>query len=387
MKIVHIAPNAPYNDYWGYQDNLLPKYHKKMGHEVTMITTNTMHQNGKIVKTECSDYMLSDGVRVIRLAHKQYASRILTGIAARLEVYPYLCQIKPDFVFFHGLSSTTIFDVIRYKKRINPECVIVQDSHLDYYNNQSGSGLKSKVIRAYYRKIHRKAQPYVAKVYGVTPWRKTYAQDYFAVPEEKTDVLIMGADDELIDYDNQKQVRQTVREQYGIGDSVFLVVTGGKIDEGKHIDVLIKACSDISNVKLLIFGQPKASIQKSFAELVEANPNVIYIGWIDADKVYRYFMAADLVCFPGTHSVLWEQACACKVPCLFKKWDGMDHVNNGGNSSFISQVSVESLRQNICCLRFTNTYYQMKQVAESVATDVYLYSEIARKSLECAQEL
>ena len=36
MKIVHIAPNAPYNDYWGYQDNLLPKYHKKLGHDVTV---------------------------------------------------------------------------------------------------------------------------------------------------------------------------------------------------------------------------------------------------------------------------------------------------------------------------------------------------------------
>ena len=55
MKIVHIAPSAPYNDHWGYQDNLLPKYQKKLGHEVTMITTNLMHRDGKIVETECAD--------------------------------------------------------------------------------------------------------------------------------------------------------------------------------------------------------------------------------------------------------------------------------------------------------------------------------------------
>ena len=43
MKIVHIAPNAPYNDNWGYQDNLLPRYQKKLGHDVTVIITNKMH--------------------------------------------------------------------------------------------------------------------------------------------------------------------------------------------------------------------------------------------------------------------------------------------------------------------------------------------------------
>ena len=70
MKIVHISPNAPYNDYWGYQDNLLPKYQKKLQHEVTMITTNTIHKDGRIVDVDCSDYVLNDGVRVIRLKHK-----------------------------------------------------------------------------------------------------------------------------------------------------------------------------------------------------------------------------------------------------------------------------------------------------------------------------
>ena len=75
MKIVHIAANAPYNDYWGYQDNLLPKYHKKLGHDVTLIVTNTIHKGGKIVETDCSDYVLNDGVRVIRLRKKKYPHR------------------------------------------------------------------------------------------------------------------------------------------------------------------------------------------------------------------------------------------------------------------------------------------------------------------------
>ena len=96
MKIVHIAPRAPYNDYWGYQDNLLPKYQKKLGHDVTVIITNTMHKDGKIVETDCADYVLDDGVRVIRLKVKQYPHIVLTNMNSRLPVFGYLKEIHPD---------------------------------------------------------------------------------------------------------------------------------------------------------------------------------------------------------------------------------------------------------------------------------------------------
>lgn len=382
MKILHIAPNAPYNDYWGYQDNLLPKYHKKFGHDVTIITTNTMHENGKIVETDCADYILNDGVRVVRLARKNYHQRALTHMNSRLDIEKYLDEIKPDFIFNHGLVSTTIFEVIEYKKE-NPACIIVQDNHLDYNIGREVKTWKDKVICAFYRHINRKSIPYVSRVYGVTPWRKTYAEDFFRIPPEKTDVLIMGADDEKIDFVNRGVIRESIRKLYSISDKDFLIVTGGKIDAKKKIHQLMKACENISGVKLLIFGQVLDDIKDEFHKLCEENRNIIYIGWIESDKVYDYFFAADLVFFPGQHSVLWEQACAAKVPCVFERWDGMDHVDNGGNSDFVSPINVENIRNKILELKYTEKYYKMKQVAESEATDIYLYSNIAKKSLEC----
>ena len=99
MRILHISPNAPYNDYWGYQDNLLPKYHKKLGNDVMIITTNTMHKDGKIVGTECADYELDDGVRVVRLAIKKYPYHIMTNLSARLiGAERYINDFNPDFV-------------------------------------------------------------------------------------------------------------------------------------------------------------------------------------------------------------------------------------------------------------------------------------------------
>ena len=388
MRIVHIAPNAPYNDYWGYQDNILPKYHKKLGHDVTMITTNTMHKDGRIVETDCADYVLNDGVRVIRLKRKNYFHRTLTALNSRLCVYEYLKDINPDFVFFHGLISTTILDVIDYKKRINPNCIIVQDNHLDYYNNASlKKDNKSKIIgvlsRCFYRNVNRKTIPYVSKVYGVTPWRKDYAEKYFKIPKSKTDVLIMGADDESIDFGNKEVIRNTIRSKYQINADDFLIVTGGKIDQNKKIHLLMRACANLDKVKLIVFGDVQEDFREEFNQIITKSNNIIYTGWIASDKVYDYFLSADLVCFPGTHSVMWEQACACKVPCLFEKWDGMEHVDNGGNSSFVCGVTEDSLNVKIKELLFTDKYFKMKEIAESEKTDVYLYSKIAEKSLEC----
>ncbi len=382
MKIVHIAPNAPYNEGWGYQDNLLPKYHKKLGHDVTLIITNTMHKDGKIVETECEDYVNNDGVRVVRLKRKKYFNRILTNIRSKMDVYQLLKEIKPDFIFFHGLLGTTIYDVVKYKKRINPNCKIVRDNHLDYNIGVKVMTCKNRIIRAFYRFYNKRTIKYVDKVYGVTPWRKTYAEDYFKVPKNKTDVLIMGADDEKIDYKNKNLIRERIRNDYGVKNHDFLIVTGGKIDEKKKITLLMEAVKNFSNVKLLIFGNVANEIKDEFDSLIKENSNIIYIGWIAADKVYDYFFASDLIFFPGQHSVLWEQACASKVPCVFEKWEGMEHVNNGGNSDFISPVTVQSIKEKIVELEYTDKYFKMKEVAMSKNTDIYLYSSIAEKSIK-----
>lgn len=383
MKIVHIAPNAPYNEGWGYQDNLLPKYHVKLGHQVTLIITNKKHQDGKIVECEQEDYISSDGFRVIRRESKRPFHNKIGTLLSMMPVYDLLIDLKPDFVFYHGMISTTINQVTKYKKHVNTKLVIVQDNHLDYnigYNPQNS--IKEKILCKNYSWIYRCNDKYISKVYGVTPWRKKYSEEVFCVPNTKTDVLIMGADDEKMNFEKKEEIRKQVRNQYGISEQDFLVVTGGKIDKKKKIDILMEACANLPNVKLLVFGNIVDDVKKKFDEL-KNNDNIIYIGWIDSDKVYDYFYAADLVFFPGQHSVLWEQACASKVPCVFERWEGMDHVNNGGNSDFVSPVTADIVKEKINELMFTPKYYEMKAVAESEKTDIYLYSKIAEKSLEC----
>ena len=95
------------------------------------------------------------------------------------------------------------------------------------------------------------------------------------------------------------------------------------------------------------------------------------------------FLHWGFVC-PGGHSVMWEQACASKTPCVFNYWDGMEHLNNGGNCICTSLKTEEEISNAIQELFQTDAYEKMKGAALSEKTDIFRYSEIAKKSLECA---
>lgn len=380
MKIVHIAPNAPYNEGWGYQENYLPRYQALLGHKVILVVTNTEHKNGKIEETLCTDTVSAEGFRVIRRKIRKVFNPALTNILSLMDVYDILREEKPDFIFFHGLVSATIFQVCRYKRKLNNKCVIVQDNHLDYNIGTIPSTIKRRVVRAIYRMYFRLTKKYIARVYGVTPWREVYAQDYFAVPSSMTDVLIMGAADEKLHLNKKAALREEIRKEYNIRPNEFLIVTGAKIDKKKNIHLLMEAVNQLDGVRLIVFGNVLDDIKDEFER--QLSPKVKWIGFIDSDRAYDFFLSADLVVFPGQHSVFWEQACACKVPCLFARWPGMEHVNNGGNSEFIDDISVDGIREKISELRFTPKYEKMKLAAESSNTDIYLYSKIAEKSLE-----
>ena len=387
MKIANICPAAPYNEGWSYQENLLPKYQAKLGHDVYLVITNTCHKNGTIVETNEERYRSEGGFEVIRISRKKHLVRKLDPILYTLkDLYRVLCEIRPDFVFFHGLVSDSIFDVVKYKKKHNKNLVIVQDNHLDYNIGLNVHDIRSYVKRMIYRIIFKSTQKYISCVYGVTPWRKEYAEDYFDVPQSLLDVLIMGADDEKINFSERETIRERIRNQYSISEDTFLILSGGKIESNKKIDVLLDGVKNLEGVKLILFGSIDETIKEDIEKRLKDNSNCIYIGWIKSELFYDYCFAADLVLFPGQHSVLWEQACASKTPCVFARWPGMDHVDAGGNCLFLDDVSPKGIRTIIKRLSWTTEYYRMKDAALSPRTDVFLYSRIAKKSLEYAEQ-
>ena len=106
------------------------------------------------------------------------------------------------------------------------------------------------------------------------------------------------------------------------------------------------------------------------------------IGWIEPSKLYDYLFASDLAFFPGTHSVLWEQAVGVGLPCVFKRWKGIHHVDVGGNCIFIENGIEDEIREVLLKIYNNKTIYNnLKDIAIEKGIPEFSYFKIAQKAI------
>lgn len=382
MKIVHVCLCGDvFNEHYAYQDNILPKYHHKLGHEVYIIAptySEYRKQDGKILSESAGEKVIGDGIKLIRLKpslplvlnkHIHVFDNFLKTIGA----------INPDLLFVHGVISINYRSLKKYKVR-HPHVRIVYDNHAD--SNNSG---RSKLTYLYSKYIVKRLV--VDKIketsdffYGVTPARCDYLHEMYGVPQHKIHLLPMGADDEEMRIKQKETIRKGIRAKYGIEKDDFLIVAGGKIDPIKNIHVLAEAVSQVEyrKIKMLVFGSIRNDLQETFHRL--ESERIQCVGWIPSNEVYKYFYAADIVMFPGLHSVLWEQAVASQVPCAFRKIDGFNHVDIGGNCIFFEENSSDYYRSMIEKVYLDKALYEQLRVnAQKPEANQFLYSEIAKR--------
>lgn len=382
MKILHICPTM--TDGLSYQENYITKYHKRLNMDVTVITSKWIYnENGKMVLTDVDEYINEDAVKVIRLdiengkpysyKFKKYKNFFLT-----------IEKEKPDIIFVHGCQWIYIKDIVNYKQ-LHYKTKLYVDNHADY-SNSATSWISKRVLHGMVWKHYAKMlEPYTEKFYGVMPSRVDLLTKLYGVSKEKCELLVMGADDDYVVAG--KQDKKEIRNLYNIAESDFFIVTGGKIDLAKRQTLLLmKAIKSLNlpNVKLLIFGSIVDELKIEFESL--CTENIIYIGWIQSKETYKYIAAADLAVYPGRHSVLWEQTVAQGIPMVVKYWEGTTHIDIDGNVKFLYQDSVKEIQDTLMqILKGKEVYASMLEAARSERRNEFLYSEIAKRSIEWDQ--
>ena len=384
MKIVHIALCGPFTEGWTYQENLLSKYHKKMGFDVTIITSCWKYNNdGKLVCALPQTYIYH-GIKIIRI-------KTLKGtIDSKFKKYDNFIHIledeNPDVLFIHGCQFIDIKQICYYLKKT--QIVTFVDNHCDFSN--SGRNFLSKYIlhRVIWRRYAKMIEPFVKKFYGVLPARVDFLITEYHLPKEKTKLLLMGGDDELVEKSALERNKNAIRNSFSIKEDDFLIVTGGKFDKfKKQVLILMESIKRINNnsIKLIVFGSVDNDFRSEFNQLID-NKLIFYAGWVNPEMTYDYFSAADLVVFPGRHSVFWEQVASQGIPMILKFWEKTNHLDNGGNIEYLYNDSVDSL----CCqisriVEHKDIYDTMKKSA-IMHSKKYLYSSIAKESLDYKNE-
>lgn len=376
-KLVHVCLTAPYVYGMGYDENIMPYYHKQMGYDVYIISFSD---------TEIEENSLDDN-KVFRL--KRGSSKfILSKFGVFLDLYETLDEINPQIIYVHNAQFISFPKIIKYKRN-HPEVKIYVDNHDDYYNSHI-KGFKPHILfYVIYRSILSSSAKYVEIFWGVTPWRCRFLTEVFGVPKNKVKLLVMGGDDRFINLDEEDSIKESVRTKYDIYKDDFLIISGGKINKEKGIHILAQAISEIDNpkLKLILFGKIEKDIESILLPIIDSK-RIIYVGWMKPQEYYELILASDLGFYPGTHSILWEQTCACGIPIVVKDIEDMHHVDVGGNAYFIEDVNLKEIISKIEYFLYNkNAYEQAKKVAKEKATKIFSYKRISSKAISNNDDL
>lgn len=380
MKIVHLCLGNFFIDGYSYQENILPKYHVKMGHDVTVIASlRSFNKEGKSCLLDgYQEYDDKNGFHIVRLPYKWPLS--LNKLLRRYRGFADILQREdPDLIFSHNIQYGDIAVVVNYLRK-HPKVKVFADNHGDYINSAKNYLSKNILHPVVWRHYAKMIEPYLIKCYGVIPMRCRFLKEMYHINPKIIEYLPLGVDDEAIP-SNREIVRNEIRKELGIPDDEMVMITGGKIDKLKNTHVLLEALDKVNNNRLhLIICGTLTPEMDYLKKIIDSNANIHYLGWCNAVRVMNCMVASDFACFPGTHSTLWEQSIGVGLPAIFKRWNEMEHVNVNGNCIFVVGEDIEELVSSICIMTNKADFHGFKEKAVK-ASSHFLYSNISKKAI------
>ena len=388
MRIVHVCLAQFYIDGFGYQENILPRIHAETGHDVTIVaSTETYVGNTKLAHVAVSSYRNEDGIEVHRLPYSSWVPRPIRskirayrGLTTRLE------ELRPDLIFVHDVQFYDFLKIAKYARRSGAK--VVADCHADYVNSARDFISRHILHAIFYRWIVRRVDWCVSRYWATLPIRSTFLQEMYGLPANKIELLPFGVDDRGLGAEQRMTLRRQTRAAMGIPENAKVLVTGGKLDLRKNIHLLVDVFSSLrregrlENMHLIVFGQPDAEVRERLAG-IDIGAEVKFAGWIRAPEISSMLLAGDLAIFPGTHSVLWEQAIGLGLPTVFHLWPGMEHLDLDGNALFIDDANRATLEALLEKLALDDGPIPgMAAIAGERGPKHFTYSAIAAKALE-----
>lgn len=389
MRIAHICLANFYIEGFGYQENILPRVHSRMGHEVKIIaSTETYIDQMRLGHVEAVSYINGDGIPVCRLPYARWVPRPLRpkvraycGLKEELEAF------QPDLIFLHDIQFWDILIVRRYARENG--IPVHADSHTDFVNSARGFVSRHLLHGLLYRGLARRADSVIRRYYPTLPARADFMHEVYGLARAKMKLLPFGFDDTSVAGLDRDAVRRQTRAALGIPDTSLVLVTGGKLDLRKNIHTLVERFSalrhagKLANVHLVVFGRPNAEVETELTK-IDVDTNVHLLGWMKAQELYTVFWASDVAIFPGTHSVVWEEAIGLGLATVFRRWKGMEHLDLGGNAIFIDNA--DTLTLDNLLIDLTNDecalIKRMTSEAKEKGPRVFSFTQIAKIAIQ-----
>ncbi|MBN2239278.1 MAG: glycosyltransferase family 4 protein [Dehalococcoidales bacterium] len=319
MKIAHITEF--YYPELGYQERSLAKECVRLGHEVSVITSDRGHpslytsKSGTLMGERIKKAGISDesGVQVIRLKVGFEFPNILwlSGLEKTVR------EFQPDLVVMHGVTNLTSLRITRLKNK-DKNFKLIYDDHATSDNTTGKMRLLYPLFRWFVTGQILKAADGFAAILPVT---KEFMTEKYGIPAEYISVVPLGADTGIFRADSQARI--DIRKTLGYKEQDTVFIFASQIKPLRRIPVFIEAFGilkqESSNIQALMIGPGEEDFINQLKRDVEEKGLADFFTWLDAvpnDELYRYYNASDVSVWPYGASIGMREAMACKVPVI-----------------------------------------------------------------------
>jgi 1,2-diacylglycerol 3-alpha-glucosyltransferase len=388
MKIVMLCDF--FNEKLEYQENLLLKYYRKHGHEVTIITStfdsvfdyyNDRHDPSWPART----YM-HEGGKIIKL---RYRFNLLNRIRPFTSIRRILEEEKPDLIYVHDVVPNML-EAVRYKKR-HPHVRMIFDYHADYSNSGHGR-LSRSILHGVIRKwMLDRTRPHLSRIFPIVPDSAKFLHDLYGITDAEMELLPLGADIDLVREIEASTDRDAIRARLGIPREAFVVFTGGKFSALKRTELLVDAVRVLADptLHLLIAGDagPEAQhLKEMMLERAAGDPAIHFLGWQDKRSIYELMLASDIAVFPASQSIMWLQAVSTGLPMVIGDFGRQDvsYMNTHDNIVVLPlpRITTQDLVQEIRALRDDpERRRRMREGALAVAAEQLDWNRLIERTL------
>lgn len=379
MRIVHV--DESFHPSYGYHANPLAKFQRKMGHEVIVVTAEKkwIHpvykefgDDGTGLEEADKQYEEATGVRIVRVPA---LGRIMCRLVYGREIFRIVDSLKPDVVYVHCIETLTAMRFI-FRKQKYP---MLFDTHMLSMATKNPLAKQYEVVyKALFTKIIKK------KKYDVIRTQDDdYVNTHLGVPEDQTPFISFGTDTIL--FAPSEEVRQSFREELGIGQDTFLVVYTGKLTESKGGKILAEAFLKkfpVPVALLCVGTPPEDEYGKEVNCLLHASENkIIMFPTQKYTELAKFYQVGDLSVFPRQCSMSFYDAQSCGLPVLSEDNNvNVDRCSHENGMNFASG-DAEDFREKILHLAQMDKqqYQQMRCNARAFIENGYDYKQIAQE--------
>lgn len=351
MKILHVT--SFFQPGMGYQENCLAPAQARLGHDVTLLTSDRMPAEAALMgkHPETPSDGIIDGVSVIRLpSPTQWRAHNWVYLKG---LWPRIQSIAPDIIHAHNVVTIPTWQVLAGNRRRRYPLVL--DDHNNYFNIEPYSLAK----RAFYSVFCYALRPlWIGSVGRVMPMShevRRLIRTEFGIAERLTTLVHLGADPQRFFRD--PAAGAAIRARLGIPRDAVLLVNAGKITRSKDNHVLLEAMAEIVRRKpqahLLMIGNAASGYRGELESLIarfNLKSHVTWIPFADNAELPAFYSAADIGVWPGDWSITVLEAASCALPLVLPNREYAVYSIANDNGLFFERGDSHELAESLLSL-------------------------------------